>query len=130
MESKYDLATKFGICLRMGIDYLSSYESINIEQKKQQENIYEILDKILANPKLLKILDEIDDEFWDEAVKTGIIMYEEMAKTPNAEKEYLIFNKRNLKDKKLQTIDGKKIDITEKKVPVLTYQIKKNIINI
>lgn len=126
MESKYELLAKLEILKTRGIDFISV--GIDIDHEKRLQSINNIIIKIMKNPKLKKILEEIADEFWEQAIQTGIIVYSEMAKTPNGEEEYLLSKEQSFFNETFETLDGEIIELNgDKKIPALVYQTKKGI---
>jgi len=121
-EKRYSLEDKIAIITKMGIDYLGNYPGIPLEHQKAR--IDEIIKRIVKNPKLLEILDSIEDNFFDEAIKKGIIMYSETAWMN--EEENIIGKRQYCKNENFITSSGKVINIEEgKEIPVLAYQKKK-----
>lgn len=124
MESKYELLAKLEILKTRGIDFFSV--GTDIEYEKRVQSINSIISKIMKNPKLLKMLEEITDEFWEQAIQTGILVYSEMAKTPNDEDEYLLAKEHSFYNETFETLDGENIELNgDKKIPALVYQIKR-----
>ena len=108
----------------MGIDYLGNYPGIPLEHQKAR--IDEIIKRIVKNPKLLEILDSIEDEFFDEVLEKGILMYSETVELRGEETENILGKKQFCKNENFITSSGKVINIEEgKEIPVLAYQKKK-----
>lgn len=123
-KKKYDLTTKLAICKKMGIDYLGNYPGIPLEHQKAR--IDEIIKRIVNNSKLLEILDNIEDEFFDEVLEKGILMYSETVELRGEETENILGKKQFCKNENFITSSGKVINIEEaQEVPVLAYQKKK-----
>lgn len=123
-EKRYSLEDKIAIITKMGIDYLGNYPGIPLEHQKK--SIDEIIKKIVENPKLLEILDSIEDKFFDEALEKGIIMYSEMTELHGDVKENLLGKKQYCQNENFITAGGKVINIEEgEEIPVLAYQKKK-----
>lgn len=122
-EKRYSLEDKIAIITKMGIDYLGNYPGIPLEHQKAR--IDEIIKRIVKNPKLLEILDSIEDEFWDEALEKGIIMYSEHEWMLD-EYERIVQKRQYCQNETFVTSGGKVINIEEgEEIPVLAYQKKK-----
>lgn len=123
-EKRYSLEDKIAIITKMGIDYLGNYPGIPLEHQKAR--IDEIIKRIVKNPKLLEILDSIEDEFFDEVLEKGILMYSETVELRGEETENILGKKQFCKNENFITSSGKVINIEEgKEIPVLAYQKKK-----
>lgn len=91
-EKRYSLEDKIAIITKMGIDYLGNYPGIPLEHQKAR--IDEIIKRIVKNPKLLEILDSIEDEFFDEVLEKGILMYSETVELRGEETENILGKKQ------------------------------------
>lgn len=120
---RYDLKEIIELCRTMGYDYMGDYPGVT--QKAHEEIINEIINAIIKNPELLRKLDSIKDEFWEQVQKKGVIIYTESAWIPEDE---MIVNKKQYFDGTFKTTGGKEINVSKgQNIPALVYQKKKNI---
>ena len=121
-NKKYDLSEKIAIIAKMGIDYLGSECSLEIQKK----NVEKIIDEIMSDKELIEKLDNIKDSFWDEAKEQGLFLYKEEVWIKD-EKD-VIGKKQYSKNEKYTTIGGEQIETTEaKEIPTLVKQNKKHL---